>query len=128
MTTASFAATDALPIDLAPYITPRPRPSVYARRRLAALLVLAAVLAVLSFAVRLVPATLGGVPSRAPEAVPGLSAADSSLVVVVQPGDTLWTIARRLAPGADPRALVDRLAAANGGAQLVVGQRIIVSG
>src|SRR3954464_5166662 len=28
---------------------------------------------------------------------------------VVQPGDTLWSIARRVAPGTDPRATVEQL-------------------
>ena len=44
--------------------------------------------------------------------------------VVVAPGDTLWSIATDLAEGADPRPIVDDLAARNGGAVLVVGQRL----
>jgi Tfp pilus assembly protein FimV len=32
---------------------------------------------------------------------------------VVQPGDTLWSIANRVAPGQDPRPVVDRLIEAN---------------
>ncbi len=47
---------------------------------------------------------------------------------VVQEGDTLWSIAERLAPGQDPRPLVDALTAANGldpGA-LVPGEAILV--
>jgi hypothetical protein len=32
---------------------------------------------------------------------------------VVQPGDTLWSIARRVAPGQDPRPVVDGLIEAN---------------
>jgi Tfp pilus assembly protein FimV len=32
---------------------------------------------------------------------------------VVQPGDTLWSIAQRVAPGQDPRPVVDRLIEAN---------------
>ena len=32
---------------------------------------------------------------------------------VVEPGDTLWSIARRVAPGQDPRPVVDGLIAAN---------------
>ena len=44
---------------------------------------------------------------------------------VVQPGDTLWTIAGRIAPDDDPRAVVDALRAANGGrAELEVGTRL----
>jgi Tfp pilus assembly protein FimV len=32
---------------------------------------------------------------------------------VVAPGDTLWSIARRVAPGRDPRPVVDGLIEAN---------------
>lgn len=45
---------------------------------------------------------------------------------VVQPGDTLWSIARRIRPGADPRPLVDRLATLHGGTTLYVGERIML--
>jgi hypothetical protein len=48
---------------------------------------------------------------------------------VVREGDTLWTIARELAPGNDPRPIVDRLSATNGGdaGRLVPGQTLVVS-
>lgn len=49
---------------------------------------------------------------------------------VVRPGDTLWSIAEQLAPGEDPRPLVDALARANAvppGA-LVPGQVLVVPG
>jgi Tfp pilus assembly protein FimV len=42
--------------------------------------------------------------------------------VVVREGDTLWSIAGRVAPHLDVRVAVDRLVAANGGAPLVPGQ------
>jgi hypothetical protein len=48
--------------------------------------------------------------------VPGVARAlagpgeEPSVIYVVQPGDTLWQIARRADPGGDPRPLVDRLA------------------
>jgi len=45
-------------------------------------------------------------------------------VYVVQPGDTVWTIAHRLDPTGDPRATVDRIVALNGGAALQPGQRL----
>lgn len=47
---------------------------------------------------------------------------------VVREGDTLWTIARRFAPGVDPRPLVDSLAAANevDPASLSPGQVLVV--
>jgi hypothetical protein len=47
-------------------------------------------------------------------------------LVVVQPGDTMWSIARRLDPTGDPRATVDRLIAANGTAALQPGQRVLL--
>ncbi len=43
---------------------------------------------------------------------------------VVQPGDTLWSIASEVAPDTDPRAVVDALRATNGGPELEVGSRL----
>ncbi len=43
---------------------------------------------------------------------------------VVEPGDTLWSIAGDLAPGSDRRATVAALSEVAGGAALVPGQRI----
>jgi Tfp pilus assembly protein FimV len=45
-------------------------------------------------------------------------------VYVVQPGDTLWSIARKLVPEGDVRAEVDRLADLNGTAALQAGERL----
>jgi Tfp pilus assembly protein FimV len=47
---------------------------------------------------------------------------------VVRQGDTLWTIARRLVPGSDPRPIVDVLSAANGldAGRIVPGQTLVV--
>ena len=49
---------------------------------------------------------------------------------VVQPGETLWSIAHRVAPGADPRATVARLTRLNdlGGRPIVAGQRLVLPG
>jgi Tfp pilus assembly protein FimV len=50
---------------------------------------------------------------------PGLAMGDGPdrpaprVTYVVQPGDTLWSIARRVAPGQDPRPVVDGLIEAN---------------
>lgn len=48
--------------------------------------------------------------------------------VVVEPGDSLWAIARRAEPSVDPRATVDAIVAANGigASALVPGQRLVV--
>ncbi len=43
---------------------------------------------------------------------------------VVQPGDTLWSVARGLQPDGDVRPLVARLRAVSGGGPLVPGQRL----
>jgi len=99
----------------------------------AVLLVLAASRAAATF--RDVPAS---VPERRP--VPALDATATATATatagsaaaerhaasgyVVQPGDTLWSIARRLQPEGDLRPLVDQLVDLNGGTDLAVGQRL----
>lgn len=91
--------------------------AVYRRRRLvAALLVVAVLAASLILASAAVARIAGGVPSSA--------AGGPSPTVVVQPGDTLWSIAAAAAPDADVRVTVDRLVALNGGAPIVVGQEL----
>ncbi|HUP86287.1 MAG TPA: LysM domain-containing protein [Acidimicrobiales bacterium] len=45
---------------------------------------------------------------------------------VVEPGDTLWSIARQLQPTGDVRPVVDALAAARAGRPLEVGERIVL--
>lgn len=66
-------------------------------------------------------------PGRA--SAPGMASLPTTRPVratfyVARPGDTLWAIAERLAPGADPRPLVDRLAAELPGGILVAGDRL----
>lgn len=48
--------------------------------------------------------------------------------VVVQPGDTIWSIARRLHPTGEIRGVVDALQQRAGGASLTTGQQIDVRG
>jgi hypothetical protein len=55
-------------------------------------------------------------------------ALDADAVYVVQAGDTLWSIARRLAPEVDVRATVDALIDRHGSASIAVGDRLPVSG
>jgi len=48
--------------------------------------------------------------------------------ITVQPGQTLWQIAQRVAPGDDPRDTVDRIRSLNGldTAPVQAGQRLVV--
>ncbi|MFJ3958721.1 LysM peptidoglycan-binding domain-containing protein [Arthrobacter sp. NPDC090010] len=48
--------------------------------------------------------------------------------IVVQPGDTLWNIAERVAPGRDPRDVVGEIASLNGldASQLKAGQDLFI--
>ena len=100
----------------------RPRPrvtrskgvAVYWRRRLiAAALGLGIVLAATHAG-----AALGGTTTTSPERSPHVQR------VIVQAGDTLWTIAQRLAPNADPRAVVDKIVAARGSADIKPGEAV----
>ena len=45
---------------------------------------------------------------------------------VVQPGDSLWSIAEDLAPGADPRPVVHQLERRVGSASLQLGQVVVI--
>ena len=66
--------------------------------------------------------------TRAPSVAVDVAAASTPTDVVVRQGDTVWSIARRLHPSGDVRALVDQLTRRAGGTALVVGQRIDVRG
>ena len=93
--------------------------AVYHRRRLGVLITIGRFVAV---GLNVMSAPSSGA-SRSPLPAAGTEAAAE---YVVQPGDTLWSIAGELAPQADRRAAVDRLAAVNSGVDLQVGQRLVV--
>lgn len=91
----------------------------YRRRRLAAVAFLTMlVVAALFVANAVLATTAGGATSGS------LTEASAPAVRVVQPGDTLWSIARGLDPDGDVRLVVDRLVDLNGRAPLTVGQRL----
>jgi nucleoid-associated protein YgaU len=64
---------------------------------------------------------LGSAPEPVPVPV-------SSSSYVVREGDTLWSIAERVSPGADPRPVVDAIASVNGvdPGRLVPGQTLVL--
>ncbi len=106
--------------------------AIYRRRRLvAAALAVALLAAVVLLAGAAAARIAGGAPSSAAGGLSPTSAVASSAAgvaapatVVVQPGDTLWSIAASIAPDVDVRITVDRLVAANGSAPIVVGQEL----
>jgi LysM domain len=117
-----------------PEARPRARPlpdraTRVRRRRILALVALVAIVLLASaLAVQVVGwiADVEGSPSPEP-----LDPTSWGLVAgqeyVVQPGDTMWSIAAEIAPDRDPRAVVDALREANGGPELEVGDRLILA-
>jgi len=108
------------------------RQAVYRRRRLvAAVLTAVVVVAFVFLAIAAVARLAGGAPSAAGGLPPTSAAASSAAgvdarTVVVQPGDTLWTIAAGVAPDADVRITVDQLIALNGASPIVSGQELVL--
>jgi hypothetical protein len=99
-------------------VAPTPAPGLRLTRRGRALLLLALVtLLLVAFSLGRTSADAGH--DAGPVARP---------TTVVQPGETLWAIARRVSPGADPRATVARLARLNDldGRPIVAGQRLVL--
>jgi hypothetical protein len=104
------------------------------RRRLALLVVVVLVSVACVLAVRAIGQLAGGggegppgAPPPPPPPPPPAPVPVAGEVYVVQPGDTLWTIATEVAPDRDPRPVVDALRSANdGSATLQVGTRLEV--
>ena len=72
---------------------------------------LARTLVVLSLAI--VAASVAGGQAGADTSKSTLAAADSFITVTVAPGDTVWSLATRLAGGSDVRALVSEIIEVN---------------
>jgi LysM repeat protein len=104
--------------DLAAAPVPAPRP-VRLTRRGRVVLIIAAVLVAAGLVVAGATAAQASGPAAA-------HSGDSR--VFVQPGDTLWSIAQRTDPGADPQAVVTDILQANhlSTATVTVGQRLWV--
>lgn len=94
-------------------------PAVLRRRRLTVLVFLVAFVFALWVGAGQVLANRGGDPASTPAVRPATS-------YVIQPGDTLWALAERF-HGEVPRGrYLERLVDANGGAQLEVGQVVLL--
>ena len=93
----------------------------YVRRRRTVAVVATALVAVL-----MSPLAAGAVRRGEPSAPAAQQVPEE--VVVVQAGDTLWSIARRVRPGDDPRAVAAVIAATNGvqAGALTVGGSLVV--
>ena len=107
-------------------MTNRCSSATYWRRRLTCL-------ALLVGAAWLTVSALSGSPAiEQPSAAPTVfeTAAGETLaagqIVIVKPGDTLWSIARQLQPTGDLRPLVDRIAKINNGHSLIAGQALLL--
>jgi hypothetical protein len=97
---------------------------VYRRRRALVLAGLATLVVVVVLLAGAISARLAG--GGHPSSAVGAPSRIASQEWIVQPGDTLWSIAAVLAPEADPRATVDRLVDANGDEPLEVGQHLVL--
>lgn len=93
--------------------------STYLRRRVIAVMV---GLGVIGGVVQAGGALAGSSPSGRP-ARPA-----EPIVHIVQPGESLWSIAAEVAPNRDPREVVDALADARGTTQVEVGEAITWQG
>ncbi|HQZ34424.1 MAG TPA: LysM peptidoglycan-binding domain-containing protein [Ilumatobacteraceae bacterium] len=95
----------------------RPSTQVFVRRRVLVAVVFSAVFVALTIGAGSVLANRGGAPASIP-------AVRSASTYVVQPGDTVWSIADQLRGGASQVDYVDALVATLGSASLQVGQLI----
>ena len=137
MTAIPAGATRRVALASSAPVRPAPTVRTLRRRRLMVLLAALTTATLLVLAASRAAATFRDVPASVPERrpVPALdadattgSAATAARravsAYVVQPGDTLWSIARHLQPEGDLRPLVDQLVDLNGGTDLAVGQRL----
>lgn len=103
----------------------RQRELAILRRRLVAVALVVGLLVALGLAL----GRAGSARWAGADGVPGADADASGLPIaqieyVVQPGDTLWKLARALQPEGDVRPLVQELGRARNGAPLRAGERI----
>ena len=115
---APWAPLTVVP-DVRPTGQPRRRTSSAVRRRRALLAVIALLLIALAL-------PLSGTGGHSHPTGSALAETRGPVVYTVQPGDSLWSIAERVDPTADPRPLVAKLAAQTGSDTVVPGERILL--
>ena len=120
---------------------PSPVHAVYVRRRMLVVLVALGLMAAIGLSARAVLADRGGVPastpairSANPDAAPSPAAAAPvsapaaaiapGIQYIIQPGDSLWSLAERFHATKSLSSYVDDLVEANGGASIQPGQLI----
>jgi LysM repeat protein len=94
---------------------------IYIRRRLLVSLVIAAVVAVVWLGAGSVVANRGGDPASASAVRP-----TATVTYVVQPGDSMWSIAASHRGGHSQVDYVDMLIEVNGGSSLEAGQQLVL--
>lgn len=94
---------------------------VYRRRRIVAALLLVTLLVVGWLAVDAALGAARGLAAPQPARIEG-----PTVVVEADPGDTLWTVARRVRPSGDVRPAVEAMLAERGTADLQVGDEVRV--
>jgi hypothetical protein len=110
-----------IPLPHRPMVRRRPSQAVYRRRRVAVLLCVAAIVFLGWTGLH----RLTGASGDGPLTVAGQPVTlAANTHVIVQPGDTLWSIARRAQPTGDIRPLVSSIEAKRHGRPLQVGETI----
>ena len=97
---------------------PRVSAATYRRRRIVFALGAALMTVLVVLVAGQAGAALGSTPLEAPGRPPAVTR------YVVRSGDSLWSVARRVAPDRDPRPVVDALAEARQGSPLLPGETI----
>jgi len=123
---AARPATGVRSVRPAQPVRPVSRATYWCRRAFVAALVVGLVLLMAQAGAALGGSSLATPGRSTTSAGASVASASASAVrhTVVRPGDSLWSVASRLAPGSDPRPVVDALSEARNGAPLTPGETV----